>query len=525
MRRLRLCLLAFLSICLVVGLSSMTWRAAAARDSNTTSTEAVQARASRPRPNIVLITADDMRADDLRVMPQTKRLLRAGGVDFADAISPYPLCCPARATLVTGQYAHNHKVLGNEFPYGGYKKLYRTGGERESLAVWLRRAGYHTSFIGKYLNYYGSTYRSQASTGPRYVPPGWDDWNASVGQVFRYFCVKLNQNGRLRRFPGRYQTDLYTDLARNRIRRLADRRRPFFLWMSQLAPHRGYRPRKLSRPCGPTHPRGVPGAPRHEHMFDNARLPASPARNEADMSDKGAYMSGRAPLTGRELAKVTREYRGRLESLQALDQSVARTVQTLRTQGVLRNTVIVFTSDNGWLLGEHRSVGKILPYEESLRVPLLIRGPGFRPGAVRRQPVGLPDIPATAVALARARPHVGRPLDGVSLAYLARHPRYLSRRVIPIEAGPRPSVQRAYGGVPNYYYRGVRTSGHTYIDWQFADGRVDEEVYDLAADPDQMESLDDVPSEELDLLRLLSGALEGCVGRTCVATLPNAQTG
>jgi N-acetylglucosamine-6-sulfatase len=427
------------------------------------------------------------------------------------------LCCPARATLVTGQYAHNHRVLGNEYPYGGHKKLYQTGAERNALPVWLRRSGYSTTFIGKYLNYYGTTLPSQRSTGPLYVPPGWDDWNAATRGVFRYFCISMNQNGRLRQFPGRYQTDLYTDMARQRIRRLADRRKPFFLWMSQVAPHRGFRPDNLNRPCGKAR-WGVPGAPRHEHMFDHARLPFSPARNEADMSDKGVYMSSRSPLRARELRTVRREYRGRLESLQALDQSVARTVRTLRKQRVLHKTVIVFTSDNGWLLGEHRYVGKILPYEESLRVPLLVRGPGFRPGAVRHQPVGLPDITRTVVALARASAPVRKPLDGVSLGALARRPRYLSRRAIPIVAGPKPAVQRPYGRVPEYLYQGVWTPRHTYIDWQFADGRVDEEFYDKVTDPYQERSIDDVSSAELDAMRITNETLRDCVGARCVIT-------
>ncbi len=474
--------------------------------------------ATDSQPNVVLITADDMRADDLAVMPRTSRLLARAGITFTDALSNYPLCCPARATLLTGQYSHNNGVQGNEYPWGGHKKFYESGAELETLPVWLQRAGYRTGFVGKYLNYYGTEQPVQRSTGPRYVPPGWDEWNASVGKVFRYYCVTLNQNGVLRRHRGAYQTDLYSRISERFIGENAGAGEPFFLWTSHLAPHIGVTPAGDDY-CTDGSGLPTPAAERHERMFAGMPLPAGPAQNEADMSDKGTYMRDRPTL---DLARVAQVHQGRIQALQSLDESVAGTIAALEEQGVLDQTVVIFASDNGWLLGEHRAEKKTLPYDESLRVPLLVRGPGLPSGVRRHQPVGLVDIPPTILRLAGAT--ATKPQDGVSLTALARDPELLARRVMPIEAGPSPRVQRQYTTVlPAWYYRGARSSRYSYIQWQLDTG-TEEEFYDLAEDPFQLESRHATPSPELRAMRNLSAQLEGCAGPACIAELP-AGTG
>jgi N-acetylglucosamine-6-sulfatase len=475
---------------------------------------AVPAAESGARPNVVLITADDMRADDLDLMPRTQRLLAEAGVTFTDAVSNYPLCCPARATLLTGQYSHNNGVQGNEYPYGGHRKFYESGAELETLPVWLKRAGYNTGFVGKYLNYYGTEQPEQRSTGARYVPPGWDEWNASVGRVFRYYCVTLNQNGVLRRHRGTYQTDLYSRLSEDFVDEYAGAGEPFFLWTSHLAPHVGVTPRDDDYcSAGPGLP--TPAAERHERMFAGMPLPGGPAINEADMSDKGSYMRHRSEL---DLERIARVHQGRLQALQSLDESVAGTVAALEAKGVLDDTLIIFASDNGWLLGEHRAEKKTLPYEESLRVPLLVRGPGLPSGVRRHQPVGLVDIPATVLEVAGAS--ATKLQDGVSLTGPAGDPDRLARRVMPIEAGPAPAVQRRHNVVqPLWYYRGARSSQYSYIAWQMADG-FEEEFYDLDEDPFQLESRHASGSAALMTVRAYSEELEGCAGPSCLAELP-----
>ncbi|HEU4515469.1 MAG TPA: sulfatase-like hydrolase/transferase [Nocardioidaceae bacterium] len=474
--------------------------------------------ATASRPNVVLITADDMRVDDLEVMPRTKRLLAKAGVTFTDALSNYPLCCPARATLLTGQYSHNNGILGNEYPWGGHKKFYESGAELETLPVWLKRAGYSTGFVGKYLNYYGTEKPAQRSTGMRYVPPGWDEWNASVGKVFRYYCVTMNQNGLIRRHRGKYQTDLYSRIGEDFIEEYAGAGQPFFLWASHLAPHVGVTPAGDDY-CSTGSGLPTPAAERHERMFAGMPLPSSPALNEADMGDKGSYMRDRRKV---DLDRVAGVHQGRLQALQSLDESVARTISALAKKGVLDETLVVFASDNGWLLGEHRAEKKILPYEESLQVPLLMRGPGLPSGVRRHQPVGLVDVPPTILELAGAT--ATKLQDGVSLTDLARDPDALARRVMPIEAGPVPHIQRQYNTVqPPWYYRGARSSRFSYIQWQMDTG-TEEELYDLAEDPFQLDSRHATPSPELRAMRALSEELEGCAGAACVAELP-AGTG
>jgi arylsulfatase A-like enzyme len=490
--------------------------AAQAADTTTAVLPAAPAVDAADRPNIVLITADDMRADDIKFMPRTRRLLGKAGVTFTDAMSNYPLCCPARATLLTGQFNHNNGVLGNEYPYGGHKKFYESGAEIETLPVWLKRAGYNTGFVGKYLNYYGTEDPEQGSTGPRYVPPGWDDWHASIGRVFRYYCVTLNDNGALNRYRGEYQTDLYTRLGQNFINKNAGKRRPFFLWASHLAPHIGVTPAKddycSSGPGLPT-----PAAQRHKRMFTGMPLPYSAALNEQDMSDKGTYIRERKVL---DVSRLKEVHQGRIEALQSLDESVAETIAALDAKGVLDKTMFIFASDNGWLLGEHRLEKKILPYEESLTVPLLMRGPGVPSGVRRHQPVGLVDIPATVLQASGAS--ATKAQDGTSLIQLAKDPARLARRVMPIESGPAPAIQGKRNAVlPAYFYRGVRSSRYAYYAWQFTASE-EEEFYDLDNDPFQLTSRHGTPSAALEEMRTVYRVLRDCAGAACIQQLPEA---
>ncbi len=485
----------------------------------------VRATSARSPPNIVLISTDDMRAADLRYMPHTRRLIGRAGVTFDNALSNFPLCCPARATLLTGQYPHNHGVLGNEYPLGGHRKFHESRADLSTLPVWLARAGYRTSFVGKYLNYYGSTSPLQGSTRATYVPPGWRDWQGTARNVQRYTCTVVNENGVLRHYRGRYQTDLYGSMAVDAVRSAANSDRPLFLWVSHIAPHLGSAGTD-ARPCRKARNLPTPAAPRHKGMFTGLRLPASPATNEADMSDKGRYLRDRSLV---DLGPQALRHQGRAQALQAVDESVADLVRALKDAGELRQTVIFFTSDNGWLFGEHRVTKKKWGYEESLRVPMLVRGRAFPEGAHRRQPVGLVDIPATALDLANASPTVGGERvrqDGVSLLGIARDRAFLAERVMPIEAARAGAIQRqVVRPVPHWFYRGVRTSRYSFISYDMGtEAPREEELYDLARDPYQLHG---EPSRQrpqlVQALRSVSADLEDCAGRACVQELPDLR--
>ena len=438
------------------------------------------------RPNVLLLVTDDATVRDMRALSVARRQIGARGTTFTRAFSPYPLCCPARATLLTGQLAHNHGVLGNQLPWGGMAKFH----DAETMPVWLQRAGYRTGLIGKYLNGY------PRPGHPHYVPPGWTDFEVPVAGTYNYVWRRVNVNGTLRSYH-QWQAAYVQDRTVALIRRFARHPQPFFIWSNFLAPHGG-------SPRQPGDPRTVTPAvvPRYRHAFAGVHVPRTPALNEANMSDK-VWLVRR--LHKRPVRALDEANRQRLQSLLSVDDAVRGILAALRASGRARNTLVILTSDNGYLLGQHRVVGKVFGYEESVRVPLLMRGPGVDVGVRRRQLVSLADIPATVVAAARARATL--PADGVSLLPLSRDPARARDRALLLEAGGRPfrSVHRLYTG--------IRTADNKVLlrwwnGWQ--------EVYDLRADPYEINGR--VSANEalyVDQLRAALDRLRNCSGAAC----------
>jgi N-acetylglucosamine-6-sulfatase len=409
------------------------------------------------KPNVLVVMTDDQTVESLRVMTNVRALLAAEGTSFANSFASFPLCCPSRSTFLTGQYAHNHTVMGNAAPTGGYEKLDHSN----TLPVWLQRAGYRTLHIGKYLNGYGR----RAATE---IPPGWNEWYGSVDpSTYQFYNYTLNENGTTVKYgadAASYQADVYTRKSVDAVRRLAPGG-PFFLSVAYLAPHSGG-PRESDDPSNLATP--VP-APRHRNRFAAEPLPVTPAFNEADMSDKPAAMRNRPAIPPGRVAAITENYRQRLESLLAVDEGVAEIVASLRTAGELDNTLIVFTADNGFFHGEHRvRSGKVLHYEPSTRVPLILRGPGIPRGAVRRQLVANVDVAPTIVTAARAT--AGRAMDGRPLQPFARDARLNSGRDMLFET-------------PGY--RALRVPRYVYVEHSTNE----QELYDLVTDPHQLTSL------------------------------------
>lgn len=446
--------------------------------------------ATPARPNILVVMTDDQDVASMAVMPTVRRLLAAEGTTFTRNYASFPLCCPSRATYLTGQYSHNHGVRNNMPPAGGYAALR----ERETVPVWLSRAGYATAHIGKYLNGYGRR-------DPHRVPPGWGEWYGSVDpSSYRMWGYTLNENGALRTYgrrggshPANYQTDVYAAKAADYIDRHASDRRPFFLSVAPLAPHT-----ELGVPKRPRDPRP---APRHAGTFRQAPLPRPPGFDEPDLTDKPRYIRRLPRLDGERLDAMTRTHRSRLESLLAVDEAVGRLVARLRAHGELDDTLIVFTSDNGWLQGEHRvPFGKIKPYEQAARVPLILRGPGVPAGQRRHELVANVDLAPTLLDAAGAR--AGLPLDGRSL--LKPPPR--GQRALLLEIGPR--FRGEY-----VTYHAIRTGRYKYI--EYATG--ERELYDLRADPYELDSRHDDP-RYADLRHRLATELDElarCQGMSC----------
>jgi N-acetylglucosamine-6-sulfatase len=409
------------------------------------------------KPNVLVVMSDDQTVESLRVMTNVRAVLAAEGTTFENNFVSFPLCCPSRSTFLTGQYAHNHTVMGNAAPTGGYEKLDHSN----TMPVWLQRAGYRTVHIGKYLNGYG---RRSATE----IPPGWTEWYGAVDpSTYQFYNYTLNENGKTVKYgadPASYQADVYTRKAVDAVRRLAPGG-PFFLNVAYLAPHSGG-PRESDDPANLATP--VP-APRHRNRFAAEPLPVTPAFNEADVSDKPAGIRSRPVIGPGRVTAITEEYRQRLESLLAVDEGIAEIVAALRTAGELDNTLIVFTSDNGFFHGEHRvQTGKVLHYEPSTRVPLVLRGPGIPRGAVRRQLVANIDLAPTIVSAAGAVP--GRAMDGRPLQPFARDGLLFSGRDILLET-------------PGY--SALRSPRYVYVEHSTKE----QELYDLAADPNELTSL------------------------------------
>ena len=435
------------------------------------------------RPNIIVVMTDDQTAEELAAMPTTNELIAGKGVTFERAFVSYPVCCPSRATYLTGQYAHNHGVMGLYPPTGGYGRLDKAN----TLPVWLRRAGYYTSHIGKFLNGYGDQQ-------PADVPPGWDDWHATVDySTYRMWGYTLNDNGRFRTYgsPFEEQAALYqTHVLADKALAVIDERSgrgPFFLSLNFLAPH--HEDRRIQRRSG----RIVRPAPGDEDVFASRPLSLPVGFNERDMSDKPNFLRRRAlPLTPADIARIRKDALSRRDSLLAVDRGVARIVSALRAHGQLDNTYILFTSDNGYMQGQHRvRSGKMLPYDPSSRVPLLIRGPGIPAGGTSGELVANIDLAPSLLQIARAWPSVR--VDGRSLLPFARNPRRRSRRAILHETGGRRYVGlRGQDESPNrgralkrvLTYHAVRTAGWLYV--RYRGGST--ELYDLRSDPHQLRS-------------------------------------
>ena len=446
-------------------------------------------------PNVVVIETDDQTVADMAALPHTRELIGGAGVRFENAFVSLATCCPSRATFLTGRYAHNHGVQAIRPPFGGFYRLDGT----ETLPVWLQRAGYATGIVGKYLNGYGSRDRSE-------VPPGWTTFHGLLGRsTYRFYDYTFNDDGALTHFGtdlAEYQTDVITTRSEAFIRRRAPAPEPFFLWTTYVAPHTG-RPGDLSDPPG--FDSAVP-ATRHRAAYLGAPLPRPPAFNEADVSDKPRPIRRRPLLGPHRIAELAEARRQRLASLLAVDEGVARIVHALREQGELEDTLLVFTSDNGFMSGEHRvPKGKVLAYEPSIRVPLLMRGPGLPSGATRTQLVWNGDLAPTILEAAGAR--AAFDVDGRSLLAFARDGDLRGDRAVLLEGPP---LSRSNG---LSRFTGLRTRRHKYV--EHLRGAV--ELYDLVADPDELENLAGTPAAAGVRARLAGrlARLRGCAGASC----------
>ena len=472
------------------------------------STAAGSSAGESARPNVVVVMTDDQDVASGDHLPQIQALAETG-TTFTHAVATTPQCCPSRATFLTGQYAHNHGVLSNKAPDGGFAALDST----RTLPVWLSEAGYRTGHVGRYLNGYGNR---AVGTDPREVPPGWDVWQVPVKHTeFRMFNYVMNENGSLVDYGDSardYQTDVVARKAARFVRENAASPDPFFLSVASLAPHKEGVLDKL--PDAPRNPRP---APRHLRALDELPLPSPASYNETDVSDKPRSVRRLPELPPETVRDLEVLNRSRVESLLAVDDLVGRLVQTLRKSGELDNTLVIFTSDQGFLFGEHRLVGKGTLYEGAIRVPLIMSGPGIEVGAVRDQLVANVDLAPTILDFTSAEPDLDP--DGSSLLPLASEETAADERsyLLELQRVPR-ADEKARDTEPNEFLEAetlfaVRSSDFFYA--EHPNGEV--ELYDLERDPDQLENVasDSTYDDTVAELAKKLDALKSCQGPAC----------
>lgn len=406
------------------------------------------------KPNVVLLVTDDQTLEELRALPFTSSLIGGGGTTFSRAYISFPLCCPARATMLSGQYMHNHNVRGNLPPAGGWPAFHALGTEARALPTWLDDAGYYNVHVGKYMNNY-----TGIGQAPPLVPPGWDEWYGKISAwVPSVLGSAIHFNYSMRedppvvggvpcpsgdpKVPGQpftcdygagpsdYQTEVVRKKAVEAVERLSDSSNPFFLNVQFSAPHSPYDP--------------APGA---EFAYASAAIAKPAAFNEKRISDKPRFLR-RLPKLGKgKLNQITHRRRQRLSMLYSVDHAIASIATALLAERELNNTYLVFTSDNGYFSGEHRiRQGKYLPHEPSSHVPLMIRGPGIPAGGTSEVLASDVDLASTIAEMTGAAPKLTQ--DGRSLLPYARQPGVTSSRPLLLEADTGPSIDDEGGEGP-----------------------------------------------------------------------------
>jgi N-acetylglucosamine-6-sulfatase len=441
------------------------------------------------RPNIVFVLADDLSTDLIACMPHLLHMQKRGAT-LANYFVTESLCCPSRASIFTGRFPHNTGIHTNTEPEGGYLEFFKRGHEDATFATALAAAGYRTAMIGKYLNGYQ----------PRniHVAPGWSEWDVA-GDAYLEFNYELNQNGRIVRYanrPEHYLTDVLSGLAVKFIREQTSAT-PFFIEIATFAPHR------------PTTP-----APRDATAFRQSRAPRTSAFNAAPGPDAPRWLAPLPPLSHADIALIDGEHRKRTQAVLAIDAMIGAIDAAVADIGAADNTYFVFSSDNGYHMGEHRLMpGKLTPYDTDIHVPLIVTGPGIPAGLVVTEITENIDVAPTFVELGSAAPLPN--VDGESLVALLhggkveewRKSALIEHRG-PLRAATDPDFPINRSGNPTSY-EAIRSADSLYI--EYFDG--EREYHDLIADPYELQNTyASLTSERKTELHALLDKLRNCRG-------------
>jgi arylsulfatase A-like enzyme len=426
------------------------------------------------RPSFIVVIDDDLNTRSLVELPDLVGLVGESGTDFHCAFATTPLCGPSRVSFLTGRYAHNHGITDNL----SAASKFSAAGDSDCLPVWLHRAGYRTGLIGKYL----TNYQDAA-----YIPPGWTSWYSVLG---RFEEMRVSDNGTETLCPG-HTAITYGERAESFLTGTPPTQ-PFFLWIGVNAPHD---PPEVE--------------PRYEAEFASAVLPRPPSfnafgRNEVD------WLAAKPPLTPEQIAAAEVNHRDRLRAMLSVRDLLARLIASLQAIGRLDSTYIVLTSDHGYHQGQHRMLpGKMTPFDEDIRIPMMVRGPNVTAGQVRTELVANIDLAPTIAELARA----ARPawVDGRSFAaLLGAEPVVWGRRQVGIEAWGTRSRNPVIPGAPDYF--GLRSELYRFV--EYATGET--EWYRLDLDPHELKNKPRAANpDNFDSLRRTAARIRACSGEEC----------
>ncbi|KAJ5335586.1 hypothetical protein N7452_007989 [Penicillium brevicompactum] len=484
------------------------------------------------KPNILFVITDDqdLELDSVNYTPRITKHIRDQGTFFKNHFVTTALCCPSRVSLWTGRQAHNTNVTDVKPPYGGYPKFVERGFNDDFLPIWLQEAGYDTYYTGKMFN---------AHTVDNYHSPHINGFNGSDFLLDPYTYSYLNSTYQRNRdapvsHEGEHTIDVIAGKALGFLDDALEGDRPFFLTVAPIAPHSNVDPGAIA--SGKIYMSSPVPLKRHEHLFQDVQVPRHANFNPDQPSGAGWIRD--LPKQNQSVIEYNDHfYRSRLRALQGVDELVESLVTRLEESGQMDNTYIIYTSDNGFHIGQHRlPPGKTCGFEEDIRVPLFIRGPGVPQGYVQ-------DAVTTHIDLAPTLFHLaGIParddFDGTAIPIT---PEFEAERHehVTVEFWGDAVAEGAFSGIgpkgstmiPNNTYKSVRLLGEGYNLYYSVWCNNEHELYDLQTDPYQIHNLYPTAASKshnqpkilgrslhhaINRLDALLMVLKSCQGKTCI---------